>query len=259
MNDQSADMDLIKECAAAFLHPTRRAPVELIPNAIPIDLGAETEGIHAWSIGTGPSVMLLHGWEGTISDMAAFVPGLLSLGLRAVLVELPAHGQSEKQWTSIPHSAKTLKSMQEKLGAVHAVVGHSVGGAVVAHAMGLGMQAGRVVLVSTPARYIDYAQQFAHQAGLSAQEASRMLEVLRNDWQVDVRLVSTPDTMARVGVPGLVIHAFDDRIVPMRDAEFTASQWANSRLLQFDGVGHRRILGHPPVIDSVMEFLQGGG
>jgi pimeloyl-ACP methyl ester carboxylesterase len=256
MHDTETIAHRIEDHAAAFLRPRRNGTERMpIPGAQRIVAGPEPRHVHAWSLGDGPAVLLVHGWEGSPSDMAAFVPGLLARGLRVVLVELPAHGESAAPWTSIPHSAMALGDLQAALGPVHGVVGHSVGGAVVAHALGLGMQAGRAVLIAAPARYTDYARRFARQAGLDEADALRMLDVLREVWQVDVHAVSAPATASRLTLPGLLVHATDDRMVPIEDSEQTASQWRGARLMRVEGVGHRRILAHAPVIDAVVEFL----
>ena len=43
-----------------------------------------------YSWGSGPTVLLVHGWEGRGSQLSAFAPALVKAGFRVVAVDMPA-------------------------------------------------------------------------------------------------------------------------------------------------------------------------
>lgn len=133
--------------------------------------------------GTGPAIMLLHGWEGRASDLAAFASPLLKAGYTVLAMDLPAHGASAGQYSSIPQSARALR---EALGSLYAVVAHSMGAAILTEALYAGLAVQRAVLISAPAYYESYARSFAATAGLDAEGTEVMLTLLYDAIDVDV-------------------------------------------------------------------------
>ncbi|MFY7922671.1 MAG: alpha/beta fold hydrolase, partial [Gemmatimonas sp.] len=80
--------------------------------------------------------------------------------------------------------------------------------------------------------------------------ALRRQVLSRGHPEIDVlELIATLPTRA------LVIHARDDKEVPFRDGERIAATWPNAALLPVDGLGHRRILRAPQVVEAAVGFL----
>src|ERR687889_951115 len=52
------------------------------------------DGLHATAWGAGPTVLLVHGWEGRGAQLGAFVDPLVAAGFRVVALDNPAHGES---------------------------------------------------------------------------------------------------------------------------------------------------------------------
>lgn len=250
----------IERAALAFLTPApaAKAPsLDFLPGARRRQIHTPDGHLAAAEWGEGPTVLLLHGWEGRASDLAAFAPPLLQAGYRVLALNLPAHGESQGEHTSIPASARALLAAQHDWGGtLHAVVAHSVGTAVVVEAMAQGLQVGRVALVSPPARYVDYAHGFARQAGLSPEQTEALMQALLR-LGVDTASIHTPRRARTLTTPALLVHSADDRVVPIGNAEAIAQAWAGSRLMRVDGLGHRRLLQAPEVVSEVTAFVTG--
>lgn len=205
-------------------------------------------------IGRGPKVLLVHGWGGNASDMAAFVEPLVEAGNEVIIPDLPGHGESDGKMVSIANAAQGLLELQKHTGPFHAVVAHSVGTAAAVHAMRNGLKTNCAALISPPARYRDYASGFANQIGLNGEEALEMIEVLRQLGH-DVAAVDSPASARNLWQPALVLHSSDDRVVPVADGREIAEAWPASRLVLLDGLGHRRILQAPEVVAQVLSFI----
>ncbi|MBC7976874.1 MAG: alpha/beta fold hydrolase, partial [Myxococcales bacterium] len=54
----------------------------------------ERRKVCAWRWGHGPTVLLVHGWEGRGSQLGAFVEPLVRAGLSVVAFDAPGHGDS---------------------------------------------------------------------------------------------------------------------------------------------------------------------
>jgi pimeloyl-ACP methyl ester carboxylesterase len=207
------------QAARAFLTPRRPATIEPLdlPDAQELRLQTAESELAAVAAGDGPTVLLIHGWEGQASDLGAITLALLAAGHRVVAVDLPAHGRSAGTSTSIPASARALIQAAPALGPLHAVVAHSVGSAVAITAMARVLAVGRAVLLAAPAHYADYARALARQAGLNATQTREVIDRLRDEG-VDVEAHSAPMLARQLSQPALYVHSADDPVVGIADA-----------------------------------------
>lgn len=243
--------------ARAFLtpraNPAGRVPLEL-PGARRIVVDTPEGRLAAVDAGHGLAVLLVHGWEGQASDLGAVATALLAAGARVIAIDLPAHGDSGGEQTSIPASARALLALQRQLGELHAVVGHSVGSAVAVEAMAHGLAVRRAAFAAAPARYRDYALAFAAQAGLDAAQRGELIALLLRQG-IDLAAVSLPARAARLQQPALFVHSADDRVVPIADAVASSRAWAGARLHRVDGLGHRRLLQDAATVQEIVSFV----
>ncbi|HKS13586.1 MAG TPA: alpha/beta hydrolase, partial [Pseudomonas sp.] len=59
----------------------------------------------------------------------------------------------------------------------------------------------------------------------------------------------------QLDIPGLVVHASDDALVPATEAPIIHKAWFDSRLLVLEEGGHQRVLADPRLRDAVLELL----
>jgi pimeloyl-ACP methyl ester carboxylesterase len=246
--------------AKAFLTPKAEEGISSAPGfngAYRMEIDGPIGKVVAYQAGVGPAVLLVHGWEGRYGDMESFIPPLLEAGYRVVTCDLPAHGESEGQASSIPICATALLDLQSFVGPVHAVIAHSVGCAIAVEAVLRGFEVERLVLIAPPARYSDYAIAFGVQSGLKREEIPTMIELLRAKG-VDVYAVDTPKAATGLKHPVLILHSNDDRVVPVSFGMEVANAWKGSSILRFDGLGHRRILKSPDAVKAAISFVTSG-
>ncbi|MBA3455112.1 MAG: alpha/beta fold hydrolase [Deltaproteobacteria bacterium] len=220
--------------------------------------GARTR-VAAWRWGVGPTVLLVHGWEGRGSQLGALVEPLVAAGLSVVTFDAPAHGDSPGNRLYLTDHADAIADVATSIGPLHAIVAHSFGCAatLLAHARG-GVDAARNVMIAPNVLIDDSLDRFARLVGLDDAERS-LLEhqiVVASGVTVDslslARLAATRDAAL------LAIHDRDDREVPVRHAERLTQTWPSSRLLVTDGLGHRRILRDRIVLREVVEAVREG-
>jgi len=204
-----------------------------------------------WASGSGPAVLLVHGWEGTHAHLDAFVAPLLARGARVVAVDLPAHGESAGTMSSLADCGEALANLGAHLGPLAGVIAHSAGSPSTALALRAGMRAERVALIATPERYDRYVKWIAEQEGV---EADQLLATLKARG-INVSSFVLPETAALLDIPALIVHSVDDRTCDIRGAQRVASAWRGSEFFAVDGLGHMRILKDPAVIDRVVQFM----
>ncbi|HEX5855452.1 MAG TPA: alpha/beta fold hydrolase [Thermoanaerobaculia bacterium] len=207
--------------------------------------------------GSGPTVLLIHGWGGHAGRLARFVSPLTAAGLSVVAFDAPGHGSSDRTLCSLPEIAESIRALA---GAIHpfGVVGHSLGATAAALAARDGASFLQVVFLAPAATPENYPGRFARFLGMPEKGRNFMKGRLLTRYGIrwnDVSVVSFAHAMtARL----LVYHDPKDTKVPFREGRAIAAAWPNARLVALRGVGHHRILRAPEVIAGTVEFLAAG-
>ena len=249
-----------RHAARLFLTPRRRAPRDPeVPGhpARRLDLVAAGFRVVAWSWGEGPTVLLVHGWSGRAADLSAMAAALVQSGFRAVAVDLPAHGRSPGRRTSLAEWTRLLPPLAEQLGGVHAVIGHSLGGAATTLALEAGLRAHGAVLIAPargPVEFVDRVRRFL---GLPLARRAGMERALVAHVGRELAYFDTARAAASLTQPALVLHDPADPEVPWSHGEALARAWVGSQLVPADGDGHYRILSSPAVVARAVAFVAG--
>lgn len=230
----------------------RPAPHFDLPPAERIDLG---EGLVAWRSGTGPAVLLVHGFEGNRAQFGAVVDALVERGYAAVALDVPAHGESAGHELTAVKFIAAIERALVKLAPVHAVVGHSMGGAMALYTLAKKGGASKAALISAPSSLGRELRRFASAVGLSKRGtkafiASVETHVGRAADDFDVRHIASD-----VNLPVLLIHDQNDRQVPVLESARAAHMLDTAELIVTRGLGHNRLLADATVVSSVVDFV----
>ncbi|MDY0810990.1 alpha/beta hydrolase [Kitasatospora purpeofusca] len=253
-----------------YRHPLRRSRVR--PGEREVHDRAETGTlrhggvrvvVHRWGDGTRP-VLLMHGWRSRASRFADLVLRLRALGLTAVGYDAPGHGDSGgRTATVLDHRAVALR-LQERYGDFEAVVAHSLGVNAAFLALREGLRAERLVAFSGASELSWLPAAFCDRLGLNAtverelrrREASGAMFPGVADVRTHFDAARNP---GEITPPILVAHDEDDDVVPFSHARrLRAAYGGRLELLATRGLGHRRILTEPTVLDQVTGFLAAG-
>ena len=243
--------------ARLFLQPRRETNAGDAPpfaQAERADIDFSGNRLALWRAGTGPAVLMVHGWQGTSADMQPFVAPLLDAGFSVVAIDLPAHGASEGTSASLVDFVHALHRVREHVGAIHAVIAHSASSPAVVEVLKEGCRVEAAVLISPLARYLDIALQFGVAAGLGRSGTMQMLGELRA-LGVDVMSLNAPEAARSLDIPALIVHSDDDRVLSPTFGREIADAWPRARFMRVDGLGHRKILSSPDVVNAATSFI----
>jgi len=211
--------------------------------------------LRAWEWGAGPAVVLVHGWGSRAGRWSTLAPALLERGFRVITYDAPAHGTSPGRIASLPEFALALAAVAARVGPVHGVVGHSLGGAAIALALSRGLEAERAVLIASPANPEGFADRFAQVLAIPAPVRAAMQRNLELRLRFQWRDLHVPTLATRITAPALVIHDEHDEDVPAADAEAIAAAWPGAGLMLTRGLGHRSIIRDAAVVAAAAGFV----
>ena len=204
-----------------------------------------------------PTVVLVHGWEGRGSQLAAFVPELLERGFRVVTFDAPGHGDSPLARASVVEHARALCSLGRTLGPVGGVIGHSVGGAAALLATRFGFDAERLALIAPPTAPAQFAEVFARTLGLDRTLEEAMIARIEARYDLRFDELDVRFDAGRLHRPMLVVHDREDPVVAFDNGRLLATEAPRGELVAVTGLGHRAILRAPSVVSTVARFLGG--
>jgi pimeloyl-ACP methyl ester carboxylesterase len=219
------------------------------------DLRLEDTRIATWEWGAGPTVALVHGWEGVGGQLAAFAPPLVAAGFRVVTFDAPGHGAAGGRRSSLVHFARALRAVVGCSGEAQAVIAHSLGAAATTLAMAQGVSVRRAVFIGATAGPRDWTEQFVRRFGIADPVMARLRR--RTEQKLGLRwedLDVVPMARRRCE-PLLVIHDRHDAEVPWSDGAAIAEAWPGAELVTTAGLGHRRILRDATVVARSAAFV----
>lgn len=210
--------------------------------------------VYHW--GKGPTVMLVHGWSGRGAQLGELVGPLVAAGYRVVAFDAPAHGRSDGRDTTLPEISEVIIRLAADFSPVHAAIAHSFGVPCVLFALQQQAFARRVVAFSSPATLDGLVDKFSGTLALSPRTVQILRDMLVRRFGADMWTRFSAQDMARsAALPALIIHDRDDRDIPSLEGEAVARAWPHAEFLRTEGLGHRRILRDPEVIDRVVRFV----
>jgi triacylglycerol lipase len=203
---------------------------------------ADDAPVHAHIAPGGRPVVLVHGLGGTKSNWSFLAQALTARGLIVDAITYPPFGTSVERIAD--RLAVEVDRLLSQTGAdkVH-LVGHSLGGVVIAQAIASGRLAGRVDTVVT------LGAPFGGSPWANLLPFGAIISALRQGSPLLRRLASVP---APDGVRWLAFTATLDTIVPGRRS---VPPHADAEIVTVGGVGHLGMLLSPQVVGRIVAAL----
>jgi pimeloyl-ACP methyl ester carboxylesterase len=245
--------------AELFLKPRRhKRPLReqsILAEAESFSVNWKGQRLAAWSWGSGPVVLLVHGWEGRGAQLSSYIAPLAEAGYRVVAFDGPGHGSSEGNRSSIVDMADAINAVGQALGEVQAVVAHSMGAAATTLALKTGLHVERLVYIAPPVDLGEYARSFAHLLGVSSKIKEQMQNNIEARFKVKWSSLNGLAIAPTMDAELLVFHDIKDRDVPWKEGKALAQAWPGARLVTTSGLGHRKILHNDEIVAQAITFI----
>jgi len=188
--------------------------------------------------GSGPKVLLLHGWESNSSRWERLLPFLD--GFHVMAIDAPAHGLDEGIEFNAPLYAAFANAVSDTFKPDF-IIGHSMGGISLLYLLHRYPMPNvkKAVVMGAPSEMTTIVANFTNRLGLSTR-AKRAFDAF-----IQTRYGFRPSEFSGAGfaatIPNetLIVHATDDDIVPFGEGQRLAAALPNGHFLQVDGCGHR--------------------
>ena len=223
-----------------------------------LQINGETIATYVWGDPVlQPYALLAHGWSSFGLRFLPWVAKLRAQGFAVVTFDQPGHGYSSGKLCTLPEFTDTVHAIGQYYGDAALAIGHSLGGAAVTLAQDEAWHARKLILVAPPVDMAAAAGRFFRFVHLGENLREAFFAWLLGRTGVSVEQLQVDRHLPALGSPGLIVHDLDDDDVPWGEGERYAQYWPGARLLTTQGLGHRRVLDAPEVIDAALAFVRG--
>lgn len=247
-------------------HPLPEREEAAVENAERHDLATPRGRAVAWVWGRPmpaearvPTVYLVHGWEGRGSQLGSFVGPLRRAGFRVVALDAPGHGEAPGRSSSLVALGATLEAAVDRWGPGAGVIAHSAGAVGTTWALSRGVAVERALFVAPGADIVAYTRYYGGLLGLSSRAVRELAIAIERRIGVLYAELEPLRLAPEMTAPLHVVTDRGDDEAPLDSVEKLVRSWPGATLRVTDGLGHRRILRDPAVVDEAVRFFTGAG
>ena len=212
--------------------------------------------IVVYKYGTGPKkVLLVHGWSGTGTQLSIIAKELVNKGFSVISFDAPAHGKATGKTSMMPFFIESIHHIEKEYGPFEVAIGHSLGGMSLLKAIKNGFRVNKLVLIGTANSVTHITREFVKNMKLNEKVAELMKSYFDKKFGEDMDNYSGAFSAESVKVETLVVHDKNDIDVHISSAHEIVDKLENGKLFVTEGLGHRRILGNPDVINKISTFI----
>lgn len=201
-------------------------------------------------------ILLVHGWSGRGTQLFKIADELLKAGYSTISFDAPAHGKSPGKDTIMVDFIATILEMEKQFGPFEAAIGHSLGGMSVLNAIKKGLKVNHAVVIGSGDIVEDIMDDFVAKLELKPAVSTLLRLYFEKKYGEKMNSYSAFLAAKETAIPILVIHDNHDPEVPVKAGIHIHKYLKNGELLLTDGLGHRKILGNPKVIEKTVQFIQ---
>jgi len=248
--------------ARLFLSPFRyklpKREMEMDKKSIQetINIPTINREIVVYKYGTGPKkVLLVHGWSGSGTQLCVIAKALVNQGFSVLSFDAPAHGKASGKTSMMPFFIEAIHHIDKEYSPFEAAIGHSLGGMSLLKAVKDGFKVNKLVLIGTANSVTHITREFAKNMKLNEKVAILMKAYFDKKFGEDMDNYSGAFSAESVKVATLVVHDKNDIDVHISSAYEIVEKLENGKLIVTEGLGHRKILGDPDVINKISTFI----
>jgi pimeloyl-ACP methyl ester carboxylesterase len=201
-------------------------------------------------------VLLVHGWSGRGTQLVKIADALLEQGFMVYSFDAPAHGKSKGNFSIMPEFIASILEMEQKYGPFEFAIGHSLGGMSILNAIKQNLAVKKAVTIGSGDVIQDIIDDFVKKLQLKTEYGLYLKQYFENKFGGTMDDYSAHKAAQMVQIPVLVIHDLNDGDVSVNGAYHIEKHLKHSELLITEGLGHRKILGDPIVIEKILTFIE---
>ena len=244
-----------------FFSPStyRATPVEkhYLNTAKRFDISVHDQIVKCWKWGSGPAILLAHGWNGRGIQLQQFIEPLLRRGYSVIAYDAPGHGESQGNTSSYFEFTDTIRTLLSSSNghSIQGVIAHSLGASATVNSIAKEENSLEVVLIAPALKLAEVLYSFFDAFGLPKPMYQNLIEEYEKSFGYNMRRDNPSDLLSGIESRILIVHDKNDPTIPYVDSKDISGRLRNIELHTTQRLGHKRILTDKSVVDLVINYF----
>ena len=248
-----------------FFKPSRYriTPVEkhYLDKGESFQISVHDKTVQCWKWGSGPGILLAHGWNGRGIQLHHFIEPLIQKGYSAIAYDAPGHGESQGTTSSYFEFTDTIRTLLTSSNGydIQGVIAHSLGASATVNSIAKERLPLEAAIIAPALRLAEVLYCFFNEIGVPAPIYQNLIEEYENQFGYDMYRDNPSNLLNEINSRVLIVHDKNDPTIPYVDSKELSNEFENIELHTTAGLGHKRILTEESVVDSIINYFSRNG
>lgn len=239
-----------------ILTPRIAAHKQTLPQAdATIEVNEDTQ-LKLWQ-GSGKTVLLMHGWSGSVEDFTTLFHALRARGYRIVAPIPAGHGKTN---SGLSHPGKFIQAIEDCIARVNlpvdVAIGHSMGASALGYIAARRDDFEQLILIAPAIDFTEVLAKLSTKLGLTPVAKQKFLQLVDELVGIPREQLNLMMSSKLLSRGGMLVHDLNDKEVAFNDVLRLQQSWSGSKLFRTQGLGHRRILNDELVCEQIVLFTE---
>jgi len=226
------------------------------------EIAVHGKPVKCWKWGSGPSILLAHGWNGRGIQLHHFIEPLLSKGYSVIAYDAPGHGESYGKTSSYFEFTDTIRTLLNSSNGhnIQGVIAHSLGASATVNSIAKENNPLEVVLIAPALRLAEILYSHFDHIGIPKPIYQSLIREYEYQFGYNMKYDNPGNLLKEVESRLLIVHDENDPVIPYFDSQEFADEFQNITLHTTKRLGHKKILTQRSIIELIVNhftFLEG--
>ena len=213
--------------------------------------------VNCWKWGSGPSILLVHGWNGRGIQLHHFIEPLIQRGYSVITYDAPGHGESQGRTSSYFEFSDTIRTLLNSHDGnnIRGVIAHSLGGSAVVNGIEKENHPLEVVLIAPALRLKEVLYGFFDYVGVPRTIYEILIKEYEDQFGYNMQRDNPINLLRKIDSKILIVHDKNDPTIPYDDSREISERFPNIELRTTERLGHKKVLADSSVVNSALDYL----
>jgi pimeloyl-ACP methyl ester carboxylesterase len=230
---------------------------EYLANGKRFEVTIHEKTVQCWKWGSGPSILLAHGWNGRGIQLYHFIEPLIKRGYSVLTYDAPGHGESQGRTSSYFEFTDTIRTLLTSPNGhqIQGVIAHSLGASAVVNSIEKENLALEAVLIAPALRLKEVLYGFFDYVGIPGGLYELLIREYEDQFGYHMHRDNPSNLLGEIKSKILIVHDKNDPTIPYGDSKEISERFAHIELHTTEGLGHKKVLADDWVVSRIVDYL----
>ena len=228
-----------------------------LDNGKPFQIAVHDKMIQCWQWGSGPTILLAHGWNGRGIHLHHFIEPLTRRGYSVIAYDAPGHGESQGNTSSYFEFTDTIRTLLNSSNGynIQGVIAHSLGGSATVNSIAKENKPLEVVLIAPALRLAEILYSYFDHIGVPKPIYQNLIREYETQFGYNMHRDNPSNLLKEISSKIFIVHDKNDQTIPYVDSKDIAHRFQNVSLYTTERLGHKQILADSSVVNRIIDYF----